>query len=278
MKYTKIPATAFQNIQMNAGILVTSFDPATGEAGGQLGATTGGLQFTATPTFSDFGEDIDNCPKNMMELKNLDSWDVSLSGTFVTVDTATAKRLIAAADVDSNNAGHIIPRRDVVTADFQDIWWIGDYSDENNGASAGYCAVHLMNALNTGGFQIKSTDKGKGNFAFTFTGHVSMNAQDVVPFEVFVKGGGEGPTPYILLDEHSIALNIEEEKTLRYVVVPSTATVTFSSSDATVASVSNNVVTGVAEGSAIITAQFTDTETGATYSDTCTVRVIDSEG
>lgn len=273
MKYTKIPETAFQNIQMNAGILVTSFDPATGEASGQLGATTGGIQFTATPSFTDFGDDIDNCPKNMMELKNLDSWDVSMAGTFVTVDTPTAKKLIAAADIDGEDSTHIIPRRDVEMTDFQDLWWIGDYSDINTGAAAGYCAVHLMNALNTGGFQIKSSDKGKGNFAFTFTGHVSMEAQDVVPFEVYIKGSGAGDIPYIVLNKHVITIEENEEITLGYEVNPNDAVVSFTSSAVGKASVTSaGVVKGLEAGSATITVSIT--EDSVAYTDTCTVIVV----
>jgi hypothetical protein len=196
MKYTQIPETAFQNIQMNAGILVSGFTPATGEIEGLMGATTGGVNFTATPTYSDYGEDIDNCPKNMKELKKLESWEVTMSGTFVTIDADTAKKLIASSDVDGQDSTHIIPRNDVLDSDFEDIWWVGDYSDKNEdgtGKTAGYCAIHMMNALNTGGFQIQCTDKGKGNFAFEFTGHYSMDAQDTVPFEVYVKQGTSTP-------------------------------------------------------------------------------------
>ena len=64
-----------------------------------IGATTGGVNFTATPTFSDYGDDIDNCPKNMKELKKLDAWEISLSGTYVTVDANAVKALVGAADV-----------------------------------------------------------------------------------------------------------------------------------------------------------------------------------
>jgi hypothetical protein len=271
MKYTKIPTDAFSKIQMNAGILVRSFNPATGEATGLFGATTGGVQFTATPAFTDFGEDIDNCPKNMKELKNLDSWDVNMAGTFVTVDSPTAKILIAAADVDTNDASHIIPRRNLEAADFMDIWWIGDYSNVNTGADAGFCAVHLINALNTGGFQIKSTDKGKGNFAFTFTGHVSMDAQDVVPFELYVKAGGEDPQPSITLNKHVVKLNEGSTEILTATIVPDDAEVTWGSADTEVASVSNGEVTATGEGNAIITASIT--VDGVTYDDTCTVVV-----
>ena len=47
-----------------------------------------------------------------------------------------------------------------------------------------------MNALNTGGFQIQSSDRAKGTFAFSFMGHYSMAAQDTVPYEIYIKQGG----------------------------------------------------------------------------------------
>lgn len=189
MKFTQIPSDTFKKLQLNAGILVDDFAPADGTIGNLLGATSGGVNFTATPTFSDYGDDIDNCPKNMLELKKLDSWEATMSGSFLSVSADIAKMLVGAGDVDSSDSTHVIPRNDVLKTDFEDVWWVGDYSDENNGENAGFMAIHLMNALNTGGFQIQSTDNGKGTMSFTFTGHYSMDAQDTVPFEIFVKAG-----------------------------------------------------------------------------------------
>ena len=193
MKFNKIPETTFQQLQLNAGILLSSFDPATATVDNEaiIGATTGGVGFSATPEYSDFGEDIDNAPKNMKELKQLDNWTVEMSGTFVTVDGNSIKTLIGAADVDEADSTHIVPRNDLVDEDFTDLWWVGDYSDKNGESAGGYLAIHMMNTLSTGGFAIQSTDGGKGNFAFTFTAHYSMDAQETVPFEVFVKAGGD---------------------------------------------------------------------------------------
>ena len=188
MKFTKIPETTFQNLQLNAGVLLSTFNPSTAEVTNTsiIGATTGGVNFTATPTFSDYGEDIDNCPKNMMELKKLDAWEISMSGTYVTVDVNAVKSLVGAADVSENK---VTPRNDVQLSDFTDVWWVGDYSDKNGETNGGYVAIHMMNTLSTGGFAIQSSDNGKGNFAFTYTAHYSMDAQDTVPFEVYVKTG-----------------------------------------------------------------------------------------
>lgn len=193
MKFTQIPSDTFKKLQLNAGVLATTFEPSTGTltATNVIGATTGGISFEATPEFEDFGEDIDNCPKNTMELKKLTSWEVVLSGTFVTMDTAVAKSMTGAADIDRSDPTKVVPRNDVdVEKDFSDIWFVGDYSDENTGESAGFIAIRVINALSTGGFKLQTTDKGKGNFEFEYTGHYSMSAQDTVPFEVYVKAGG----------------------------------------------------------------------------------------
>ena len=192
MKFTKIPSDTFKQIQLNAGVIASDFTPATGEltVSNIIGATTGGTSFEATPTYTDFGEDIDNCPVNMKELKQLESWEVIMSGTFVTITTASAKRMIGLADIDSSDPTHVVPRNDVLDTDFQDLWWIGDYSDDNTDENGGFIAIHLLNSLSTGGFKLQSDNKTKGNFEFEFTGHYSMEDQDKVPFEIYIKAGG----------------------------------------------------------------------------------------
>lgn len=270
MKYTQIPTTTFQNIQLNAGILVDDFNVETGVIGRILGATTGGIAFADAVEFTDFGDDIDNCPKNMLELKKLDSHEVTMGGTFVTINPETAKDLIGAADVDDLDERHIVPRNDLATSDFKTIWWIGDYSDKNTGDNAGFVAIKLLNALNTGGFSIQSTDNGKGQFAFSFMGHYSMDAQDVVPYEVYIYAGGQA-TASVVLNTHATTITAGDTVTLIATTNPAGETVTWSSSNSTIASVTGGVVEGGSEGNAIITASIT--VDGVTYTDTCTVIV-----
>lgn len=185
-KYTRVPEDTFEKLQLNAGILVDDFDPETGVIQNILGATTGGINFTTNPTFTDFGEDIDNVPNNMMEFKHLQAFDPQMSGTFLTCTPELAKSLVGAADV---NGIRVTPRAELLARDFDDVWWIGDYSDVNTGEDAGFLAIHLMNALNTAGFQIQSTKNEKGQLAFEYHGHYSVKSQDVVPFEIYVKEG-----------------------------------------------------------------------------------------
>lgn len=191
MKYSQLPVDMFKNIQFNAGMIVTEFNLETGEApeSARVGATSGGINFTATPTFSDYGEDIDNCPKNMKEMKRLDSWEAKLSGTFVSLNTTAGTMLCAAADA---SGGGIIPRSVLKSTDFKDLWVIGDYSEINADGTtgkAGFLAIKVLNALSTGGFQLQTGDKAKGQFAFEFTGHYSMEDPEKVPFEIHIKQG-----------------------------------------------------------------------------------------
>lgn len=196
MKFTKVPTTTFQQIQLNAGILLKDFDTSDGsyESTDMLGATTGGVSFSAVPEFIDFGEDIDNVPKNTKELKKLDDFTVTMSGTFVTASTDAAKMLVGAADVDATDTTKVQPRGDLLQTDFANIWWVGDYSDKNGATKGGYIAIKLINALSTGGFQIQSGDKAKGQLSFEYTGHYSLSDESMTPpFEIYIKTGTAEP-------------------------------------------------------------------------------------
>lgn len=271
MKFTKLPNDAFAKLQLNAGILVDNFEPSTGTIGNLMGATTGGINFASNPSYEDFGADVDNCPENMMELKRLIAFAPQMGGTFLTVTPELAKMLVGAADIDSNSAIHVIPRNELEAADFSDVWWIGDYSDVNTGADAGFLAIHLKRALNQNGFQIQSTKNAKGNMSFEFHGHYTLADQEDVPFEIYCRNASVTPSPYILLNKHEITIKVGDDYTLTAEKYPANATVTWNSSATGKATVSNGVVHGAAEGSTIITASITDS--GVTYNDTCTVVV-----
>lgn len=274
-KFTKVPTDTFEHLQLNAGILVDTFTPATGTIGNILGATTGGIQFSTNPDFTDFGEDIDNVPNNMMELKHLNQFDAQMSGTFLTCTPSLAKKLVGAADIDGTDTTKVVPRAELLESDFTSVWWVGDYSDVNTGDNAGFIAIHLMNALNTAGFQIQSTKNEKGQLAFEFHGHYSIEAQDTVPFEIYVKGNSGEAVPSITLSKNYISIVKNATYELTANVVPAGTTVTWTSADTSKASVSGGTVTGGSSaGNTIITASIT--VSGVTYNDTCTVVVTNS--
>lgn len=193
-KFTKYPAEFWKNIQMNAGIVVSGFNPSEPSYETILGATGDGMTFNPNPTFEDFGADIDNVPPNTKQLKRVQSYDPSLSGTFKTMTAALAAELCPG----ENTAGAITPAAALTDAMFRDVAMIADYSDINEdggtGSSqkAGWIAVVIKNALNTSGFQWKSNKDGKGEFAFDFHGHYDLAHPDDPPFEIYVMEGAAG--------------------------------------------------------------------------------------
>ncbi len=178
--YTRIPADTFQQIQTDAGILLYAFDPANPKNIKDediICPTTGGVTAACVPTYSDMGEDVDNCPANLLELKHLDSYDCSLQFTSLGTTPKSIRLALGAADIDTNDPTHIIPRRELKVSDAQDVWWVGDRAD------GGAVAVQLKKALSTSGFSLKTTKSGKGNTAVTLTGHVTVETQGEVPME-----------------------------------------------------------------------------------------------
>lgn len=180
--FTRIPQDTFSEIQVEAGVLLKTFNPATPTAPADadiICATTGGISPSCVPSFIDLGEDVDNCPNNMKELKRLDGWECKMSFTSIGSSPALIRFALGAADIDSQDVTHIVPRAELKNTDFADLWWVGDRAD------GGLVAIKLKNALSTGGFSLKTQKKGKGQVSVEVTGHVSMSAQTEMPMEFY---------------------------------------------------------------------------------------------
>lgn len=231
-KFTKIPENTFSALQMDAGVLLRAFDPTAPDEPADediICATTGGINPTCVPTYSDFGEDVDNVPNNMMEFKHLDGWDCKISTTGLGTSPELIRLALGAADVTGNK---IVPRNNIQMTDFDDLWWVGDRAD------GGFVAIRLMNALSTGGFSLQTTKNGKGQVAIEITGHVSIYAQDVVPMEFYsadppddesaveyiytavTPGSGDNPKEegwYVLVGDHyRLTLDTEVDSNVTY--------------------------------------------------------------
>ena len=182
-RFTTIPQNTFDALQLDAGVLLKRFDieaataskTATGFTDADIiCATTGGVNPSCVPTFSDLGEDVDNVPVNMKELKHLDSWECTLSTTGLGTSAELIQMALGCADIGTDGTS-VIPRMDLSQSDFSDIWWVGDK------ANGGFVAIQIKNALSTGGFSLQTTKSGKGQVSLTITGHVSIDAQSTVP-------------------------------------------------------------------------------------------------
>lgn len=193
-KFTRIPADTFEQIQTDAGILLYNFDPSAPDTVKDediICPTTGGVTARCVPTYSDQGEDVDNCPANLLELKKVDSWDCGLEFTSLGTSPKSIRLALGAADIDSNDPTHIIPRRNLKVSDASDVWWVGDRAD------GGMVAVCVRKALSTSGFSLKTTKNGKGNTSVNLTGHVTVETQDQVPMEFWSTGPAESETPEV---------------------------------------------------------------------------------
>lgn len=184
-RFTVIPQSTFEEMQLDAGVLLYNFNPSSPVAPADddiICATTGGITASCKANYSDMGEDVDNCPNNVKELKHLDGWDCTMEFTSLGTSPESIALSLGAADLESTGegssaklTGKITPRRDLSQNDFKDIWWVGDRAD------GGLVAIQLLNALSTEGFSLQTTKAGKGQNSVTLTGHVSVKDQDTVP-------------------------------------------------------------------------------------------------
>lgn len=211
-RFTQIPPDAFEKIPINAGVLVKEFltyddngqltgTPSTATFDDQniIGVTSGGLSFASNPNMIDFGEDMDNVPANTWQLKRCTSYNPTISGTFVTIDNAMGSLLIGAVEdakklttsevsgiEDSKtNIYRIRPTLDMKNA-FHNLWLVCDYTTDN-GVNGCYVALHIKNALSTGGLQWQTSKDAKGQFAFEFTGHYDLRHIDEQPFDFYIR-------------------------------------------------------------------------------------------
>jgi uncharacterized protein YjdB len=104
---------------------------------------------------------------------------------------------------------------------------------------------------------------------------VSIEAQDVIPAEFYL-GTGESDVVSITLDRSGAT--IEDGHTLALTATPNPddATVTWASTDTSVATVSSGVVTAEAAGVCVITAKAT--KSGESAIATCIITVTEAEG
>lgn len=258
--FNKISSRTFAELQLGAGLLLSSFDP-TGDPGFEdddiICATTGGIQISVVPTITDLGADIDNCPENTAELMKIDKWDVSISTTALALSGDFIKFALGAA---SDTGEKIVPRGIQMTDFKGELWWVGEVG------AGGYCAIKLTNALSTGGFSLQTEKNGKGKVSVTITAHPSLDDPDTVPVEFYATNSGA-----LSLNKSTATVAVGSTTTLVATTVPVGQVVTWTSSSTSKATVVDGVVTGVAAGSATITASMT--YGGQTYTATCVVTV-----
>ena len=192
---TGLRASAFENLQLNAGMFLANFDYSTATDAATLGAllkterektsgsaligaTRGGGTFVCTPNTRSI--EADGKREEWKGSSVNDGWTIKLTTTLLEINATNLKRSFGTADVTDTEKKHTIKiRTDIKDADYIDsLVWVGD-------TSKGYVLIAIKNALNTAGATLTWTDKGEGTIPVEFTAHQDgLETDGYAPCEV----------------------------------------------------------------------------------------------
>lgn len=190
------------NLQLDAGAVFKNFTVgtdtyATAKAAGKcLGATQGGGTFTAKPTIRTI--DVDGAVGRVKGLADIESWECSLSATFIETTVDTLKMaLTSASDIKGTGApesGNGVPagytkiagNAGISDDDYtENLTWIGCIS-----GSEDPLIIQLSNGLNEDGLSMDFAPKSEGKVKVTLYGYNNLadfeTAEVKPPFAIFV--------------------------------------------------------------------------------------------
>lgn len=196
---TALRADTFENLQLNAGILMkdvsySSITDATAlktaianvVSGGSspigtlLGATRGGGTFTVTRETRT--PEIDGMRYGFIGSDFVDSTDAYLSTTLLEVTPENIADLLATGTATTSGKKTTVKMATAISSSdyLTNICWVGSVG--SNGRLALIC---LKNAINTADFTFTYTDKGEGTLAAEFHARqAEVDDYDEAPFEV----------------------------------------------------------------------------------------------
>lgn len=189
---TGLTAASFNNLQLDAGILLKDFNYSTATtaaalktaissamtAGNCLGATRGGGTFTATP--SSHSVEADGRRYDFVGGTRVDSYEIKLKTTLIEVTPENFMLALGSADKTvSGTKTTVTLRTDLKDSDYiENLCWIGD-------TSKGLMLICLKNALNTAGVSFTFEDKGEGTLPLEFSAYQgNVDDYDKAPVEI----------------------------------------------------------------------------------------------
>lgn len=193
---TALRAETFENLQLNAGIMLANFDLSEIDTATELataisdlladpddtvlGATRGGGNFVVTRDIRE--PEIDGRRYPFKGGKFVDSADARLTTTLVEITPGNIVKALGNGESTTTNKKTTIKMHTVIkdTDYLQNIVWIGDIADGR------MVAIELINALNTSDFNFTYTDKGEGTLAVEFHAHQeNVDDYDEAPYNIF---------------------------------------------------------------------------------------------
>lgn len=209
-----------------------------------VGATQGGNEFKAVPAVRSI--QVDGILGKAKDLDVIDSWDVSLTVTFLEASVQVIRAALGASKLDTTDSSY-----DEITADTE--FKLEDYFDNITyiGTIAGAkkpVIIQLYNAINMGGLTVKGRDNAEGTIQVVFEGRYTIENQDDAPFDIYYPK---------MLKATPDSVTITGTASVDVAVSGAQGAVSVSSADISVAtaSYSSNTleITGVAPGKTYIT-------------------------
>lgn len=179
--YNTISTEAFNNMQTGVGMLLTTFDienPVKPTDETIICTTSGGINIKCVPTTKDWGEDVDNCPKNTMEMLQIEGYDCGASFTSLDASKKGLQLAFGFADIDPTT-GTIVPRMQPKADDFKTRWFVSPRAD------GGLVVAKMMNSASVSGLSLQTTDKEKGKMAIELKCFASLEDPNKVPMECY---------------------------------------------------------------------------------------------
>ena len=195
---TALRAETFDNLQLNAGIVLKNLDYSSIASASALksaiasaitagttilGATRGGGTFTVTRETRT--PEIDGMRYPFIGSDFVDSTDAYLSTTLVEITPGNIEVSLGSGRATTSGG----KTTSTMTTAFDDsdyldnICWIGDLADGR------LVLICLKNAINTADFSLTYTDKGEGTLAVEFHARqAAVDDYDTAPFEVVFFG------------------------------------------------------------------------------------------
>lgn len=194
-----------EHIQLDAGAFFKNYDPATDtyetakKAGKCLGATQGGGTFTAKCTLRSI--EVDGTVGRVKGLTDIESWEVSISATFIETTVDTLRMALTAATATkgtgTSSGGNSIPEgytkivgnSGIADGDYVDnITWVGNIS-----GSEDPIMIQVFNGLNEDGLSYSMQPKSEGKVGVTIYGYNDvadfMNGTVNPPFAILYPTG-----------------------------------------------------------------------------------------
>lgn len=207
--FNELPTDVAEQLATGAGVMLDSFDihnkPSRAWVKSHiLFATTGGINHSCVPTYTDMFEDVDNAPKGTKEGMELDTWEAKFSGTAISYTAENIKSALGAATIaqitedvaEGLTVKEITPEMRVENSHFKDLWYVVPWKK-----GKGYIVVQLVDALSDGGFVSQSTDAGKGQISFSYTGHPTITDINRPPMRYYVIDATDVSTTAFLVEQ-----------------------------------------------------------------------------